>query len=101
MIAEGATLAVLTGETEPQLEREILKAFTVGEERTFEQDPALAIRLLADIALATLSPTVSRRILRLLDDLTVITPPQRRSALETRRAHIHNPDRQRSAAETA
>ena len=32
LIAEGATLAVVTGETEPQLERAILKAFNVGEE---------------------------------------------------------------------
>jgi uncharacterized membrane protein len=165
MIAEGATVAVVRGETEASLEREILKAFTVGEERTFEQDPALAIRLLADIALRalspaindpttatqaietmdgllrvlatrelsvdqirgsdgtvrlelvlptwddylavaldeiialpTLSPTVSRRILQLLDELTAIAPPHRRSALEIRRAKIHNPDRQPSTA---
>jgi uncharacterized membrane protein len=167
MIAEGATVAIVRGDTEAQLEREILKAFTVGEERTFEQDPALAIRLLADIALRALSPAVndpttamqaldamdgllrvlatrdlsverilgsdgtvrvelvlptwddylavaldeiialpghspnvSRRILRLLDDLTAITPTPRRSELETRRRQIDNPDR-RSADETA
>ena len=58
-IAEGATVALVRGHTTPELERELLKAFTVGEERTFEQDPALALRLLADIALRALSPAVN------------------------------------------
>ena len=58
-IAEGATVAVVRGPTAPELEREVLKAFTVGEERTFEQDPAFALRLLADIALRALSPAVN------------------------------------------
>jgi uncharacterized membrane protein len=137
----------------------------VGEERTFEQDPALARRLLADIglralspavndpttavqavdtmdgllrvlatrdlsvehvadgdgtirvelilptwddylavaldeiiALPMLSPNVSRRILRLLDELAVITPPSRQSALEARRRQIHDPGRTRACA---
>jgi hypothetical protein len=43
---------------EPALEPEVLKAVTVGVERTFEQDPALALRLLAD------TPTVDHRITR-------------------------------------
>ena len=152
LIAEGATVAVVRGQTEPELERAVLKAFTVGEERTFEQDPAFALRLLADIALRALSPAVndpttavqaldamdgllrvlatrdlsvgmlstatarsessscshrgtttspsrsmrssrsrhsspnvSRRILRLLDELATITPPSRRPALDARR----------------
>ena len=160
MIAEGATMAVVRGQTDAELERDVLKAFIVGEERTFEQDPALAIRLLADIALRalspavndpttavqaldtmdgllrvlatrdlsvehvadsdgtvrvelvlptwdeylavavdeiialpTLSPNVSRRIWRLLDELALITPPSRRSALEARRRQIHDPER--------
>jgi uncharacterized membrane protein len=59
MIAEGAVLALVTGPAEPGLEREVLKAVTVGDERTFEQDPALALRLLADIALRALSPAVN------------------------------------------
>jgi uncharacterized membrane protein len=164
MIAEGATLAVVSGQTGPELEREVLKALTIGEERTFEQDPAFALRLLADIglralspavndpttavealdamdgllralatrelsveqvagrdgtirvrlvlptwddyvavtldeiiALPALSPNVSRRILRLLDELAVITPPSRRSALEARRRQIHDPEGHRTA----
>lgn len=59
MIAEGATIALVRGQTAPELEREVLKAFTVGQERTFEQDPAFALRLLADIGLRALSPAVN------------------------------------------
>ena len=160
MIAEGATLAVIRRQTEAELEREVLKALIVGEERTFEQDPAFALRLLADIglralspavndpatavqaldtidgllrvlatrdlgvehvaasdgtirvklvlptwddylavavdeilALPALSPNVSRRILRLLDELAVITPPSRQPEIEARRRKIHDPKR--------
>jgi uncharacterized membrane protein len=152
VIAEGAAIAVVTGETDSEFEREVFKAITVGQERTFEQDPAFAVRLLADIALRalspavndpttavqaldamdgllrvlatrdlsvshvagsdgtiraelilptwddyvavafdeiialpTLSPNVSHRILRLLDELAPITPPSKRSQLATRR----------------
>ena len=152
MISEEGALAQITGHTTPDLEREVLKAVTVGQERTFEQDPAFALRLLADIALRALSPAVndpttavqaldtmdgllrilatrdlsvehipdndgsirvelvlptwndylavaldeiialpglsanvSRRILKLLDELQSITPPNRRSDLEARR----------------
>lgn len=59
MIAEGAALAHISGPPEPALEQEVLKAVTTGDERTFEQDPALALRLLADIALRALSPAVN------------------------------------------
>ncbi len=46
MIAKGATLAVIRRQTEAKHEPEVLKALIVGEERTFEQDPAFALRLL-------------------------------------------------------
>jgi uncharacterized membrane protein len=36
-----------------------VNALTVGEERTYEQDPLFAIRVLADIALRALSPAVN------------------------------------------
>jgi uncharacterized membrane protein len=164
MVAEGAALAAVRGPAHAGLEREVLKAVTVGEERTFEQDPVLAIRLLADIGLRALSPavndpstavqaldtmdgllrvlatrdlgigqipagdgairvelvlptwddylaaafdeiialrarspSVSRRILRLLDDLAAIAPSSRRSVLESRRRRIQDPDPQSSA----
>jgi uncharacterized membrane protein len=38
---------------------EVLDALRLGSERTFDQDPALALRLLADIALRALSPAVN------------------------------------------
>ena len=54
-------------------------------------DGYLAVALDEIIALPALSPNVSRRILRLLDELAVITPPSRRSALDARRRQIHDP----------
>jgi hypothetical protein len=53
-------------------------------------DDYIAVALDEIIALPTLSPNVSRRILGLLDDLTAITPPSRQSSLETRRRHIRD-----------
>jgi len=160
MIPEGGVVAVVRGRADAELEGQVLKALTVGEERTFEQDPAFALRLLADIALRALSPAVndpttavqaldmmdgllralgtrdlgvaqvagsdggvrvrlvlpswhdylavaldeiialpavspnvSRRILRLLDELAAISPVSRRSPLEARRRQIHDPRR--------
>jgi uncharacterized membrane protein len=40
-------------------EQEVPNALGVGSERTFDQDPALALRLLADIALRALSPAIN------------------------------------------
>jgi uncharacterized membrane protein len=39
--------------------RELRKALELGEQRTFEQDPKYAIRLLVDIAIRALSPAVN------------------------------------------
>ncbi|MGZ6564377.1 MAG: hypothetical protein ACXVH1_33330, partial [Solirubrobacteraceae bacterium] len=64
-------------------------------------DDYLAVALDELIALPTLSPNVSRRILRLLDELAAITPPSRRSALEARRRQIHDPARRDLADSTA
>lgn len=58
-IAEGAVLASTDGSAGPGLASQIVHAVTVGEERTFEQDPALALRVLADIALRALSPAIN------------------------------------------
>lgn len=43
----------------PMPEATVLAALSVGTERTFEQDPLLAFRLLADIALRALSPAIN------------------------------------------
>ena len=53
-------------------------------------DDYLAVSLDEMIALPALSPTVSRRILRLLDELAAITPPSRHAALERRRRQLRD-----------
>ena len=53
----GIPVADIHGASMP--EATILAALDVGTERTFEQDPLLAFRLLADIALRALSPAVN------------------------------------------
>ncbi len=58
-LCEGSVIAVAGGEPDPELAGQVLHALTVGSERTFEQDPALPLRLLADIALRALSPAVN------------------------------------------
>lgn len=40
-------------------EREAVRALQVGIERTFDQDPGLALRVFADIALRSLSPAIN------------------------------------------
>ncbi len=59
VISEGGAIAVVNREPTPGLACAVLKATTVGPERTFEQDPAFALRVLADIALRALSPAVN------------------------------------------
>ncbi len=58
-LSEDAVVATATGQVDSALDRAVLKALTVGDERTFEQDPELPVRLLADIALRALSPAVN------------------------------------------
>ena len=58
-IFEGTVLGVVHGRTDDGLDPEILRALAMGAERTFEQDPAFALRVLADIALRALSPAVN------------------------------------------
>ena len=41
------------------LDRRLVAAIRVGEQRTFEQDPQYAIRLLVDIAIRALSPAIN------------------------------------------
>jgi uncharacterized membrane protein len=53
----GVTLAEVTGGEVS--EDELSGALTTGVERTFDQDPELPLRLLADIALRALSPAVN------------------------------------------
>jgi uncharacterized membrane protein len=58
-IGEGMVLLRVYGATKPIDERKLTNAFTLGDERTFEQDPKYAIFLLVDIAIRALSPAVN------------------------------------------
>ncbi len=58
-VPEAGVLAVIHGPCEPGLERATVAATRAGRERTFEQDPLFALRVLADIALRALSPAVN------------------------------------------
>ncbi len=59
MVHPKATVAVIHGSDDPSLDEVLLKAIRIGEERTFEQDPLLAFRVLVDIALRALSPAIN------------------------------------------
>ena len=101
VIAEGAPVAVVSGQTEPGLEREVLKALTVGEERTFEQDPAYALRLLADIALRALSPAVNApatavQALDTMDGLLRVLASRDLSVVTCRGQRQHDPSHARA-----
>jgi len=58
-------------------------------------DEYIAVALDEIIALRYVSPNVSARIRRLLDELTALAPPSRRPALDARRLAIRDPDDQR------
>jgi uncharacterized membrane protein len=58
VIREGGRVAVVYGGDE-STQREAVRALQVGIERTFDQDPGLALRVLADIALRSLSPAIN------------------------------------------
>ncbi|MBR7834445.1 DUF2254 domain-containing protein [Actinospica durhamensis] len=57
VLARGTVVARLHGGRIP--DADVLSALVTGGEETFEQDPFLAFRLLADIALRALSPAVN------------------------------------------
>jgi uncharacterized membrane protein len=65
LAAVGDTVVILTplmcvyGARHPIDETKLSNAIEMGEERTFEQDPKYAIRLLVDIAIKALSPAIN------------------------------------------
>jgi uncharacterized membrane protein len=65
VVAVGDTIVELTpvlhvfGARQPINERELRNGIEFGGERTFEQDPKYAIRLLVDIAIKALSPAIN------------------------------------------
>ena len=65
LAAVGDTVVIFTpllcvyGARHPIDEKALTNAIEMGEERTFEQDPKYAIRLLVDIAIKALSPAIN------------------------------------------
>ena len=65
VVAVGDTVVELTpllrvhGAKQPMDERKLWNGIETGDERTFEQDPKYAIRLLVDIAIKALSPAIN------------------------------------------
>ena len=58
-VLQGTSLLHISGGRAAIPEAELGYALELGEERTFEQDPKYAIRLLVDIAIRALSPAVN------------------------------------------
>jgi len=58
-ILEMASLLQVYGAREKLDENALREAIEVGDERTFEQDPKYAIRILVDIAIKALSPAIN------------------------------------------
>jgi len=58
-LLQSVPLLHVLGAGAPLDERRLRSAFELGEDRTFEQDPKYALRLLVDIAIRALSPAVN------------------------------------------
>jgi uncharacterized membrane protein len=58
VVPEHGRVAVIHGDGDA-LEHDVIRALHTGIERTFDEDPALSLRVLADIALRALSPAIS------------------------------------------
>lgn len=58
-LIEGAPLVCVSGTAAHISERLLRSAIQLGGQRTFEQDPQFAIRLLVDIAIRALSPAIN------------------------------------------
>ncbi len=60
-VSSGATLVQVHGEVTPtpSAERRLRRTVALGVERTIDQDPAFAVRILVDVAIRALSPAVN------------------------------------------
>ena len=58
-VVDFTPLLKVFGASQPIDERALTKAICFGDERTFEQDPKYALRLLVDIAIKALSPAIN------------------------------------------
>jgi uncharacterized membrane protein len=73
-VPTGATLVEVLGPAPPTVQRRVRRMFALGRERTIEQDPAFALRILVDIAIRALSPAVNDpttavQVLNYIEDL--------------------------------
>jgi uncharacterized membrane protein len=72
-----APLLEVFGKPPPAAERRLRRMFVLGRERTIEQDPAFALRILVDIAIRALSPAVNDpttavQVLNYVEDLLLV-----------------------------
>jgi uncharacterized membrane protein len=58
-VADGMPLLRVHAGARPLLERTLRRLVRLGPERTFEQDPKYAIRIIVDIAIKALSPAIN------------------------------------------
>jgi len=58
-VADGMPLLRVHGGVGPLSERRLRHLVRLGEERTFEQDPKYALRILVDVAIKALSPAIN------------------------------------------
>jgi uncharacterized membrane protein len=58
-VVETTPLLSVRGARQPLVEQALLNMIEIGDERTFEQDPKYAIRLVVDIAIKALSPAIN------------------------------------------
>ena len=58
-VIDGMPLLRVHGGARPLDERKLRRLVSLGAERTFEQDPKYAIRILVDIAIKALSPAIN------------------------------------------
>jgi uncharacterized membrane protein len=58
-VPNGAVLVEVYGPAPAAVRRRLRRMFALGRERTIEQDPAFALRILVDIAIRALSPAVN------------------------------------------
>jgi uncharacterized membrane protein len=59
MVHHRATVAVIRGSADTSLDAAVVRSVRTGPGRSFEQDPTMAFRVLADIALRALSPAIN------------------------------------------
>lgn len=58
-VPEGAAIARLYGDSKKVSDWQILRTIHLGEQRTIDQDPRYALRLIVDIAIRALSPAIN------------------------------------------